>query len=149
MNNQVRREAKLSFPVQRVWSAITDHKQFGEWFRVKFTEPFQEGKTASGMILHKGMEHIELNCVVQKIQPQELFSYTWHPYAIKTDVDYSQEMPTLVEFSLAATSKGTHLTLTETGFDALPEARREEAWRMHEGGWTQQMYNIEMYLKEH
>ncbi len=149
MNNRIRKEVELYFPLHRVWSAITDHEQFGEWFRVKFAEPFEEGKIASGMILHKGMEDIELKFTTQKIQPNELFSYTWHPYAIKANFDYSHEKPTLVEFSLATTSEGTHLTLTETGFDELPESRREEAWRMHEVGWSQQMYNIEMYLKEH
>jgi uncharacterized protein YndB with AHSA1/START domain len=148
MNNVIRREIELDFPIQRVWSAITNHEQFGEWFRVKFAEPFEEGKVASGRILHKGMEDIELNFMVQKIQPESHFSYTWHPYAFNPKVDYSHEKQTLVEFSLAPTSKGTQLTLTETGFDELPEARREEAWRMHEGGWAQQMYNIEMYLKE-
>lgn len=149
MNNKIHKEIELNFPLNRVWQAITDHKQFGEWFRVNINERFVEGKVASGLILHKGMEHIELKMTIQKLQPESLFSFTWHPYAINPKADYSHEKPTLVEFHLAQTLQGTSLTLTEIGFDELPEARREEAWRMHEGGWNQQMYNITEYLKAH
>lgn len=147
MNNIIRREVKLEAPIHQVWQAIADHQQFGEWFGVKITEPFKEGTLATGPITHKGMENVTWNAIIQKIQPETYFSYTWHPYAIDPKVDYSQEKPTLVEFSLVAFPTRTRLTLTETGFADLPEARGHEAWLKHEGGWLQQMLNIENYLK--
>ncbi|MGH9710932.1 MAG: SRPBCC family protein, partial [Candidatus Acidiferrales bacterium] len=84
--------------------------------------------------------------VVQKMEPERLFSFTWHPYAVDPKVDYSKEMPTLVEFRLEKTASGTLLLLTESGFDKIPNARRLEAFRKNDGGWTEQMKNIESHV---
>jgi len=83
---------------------------------------------------------------VKEIVPEKLFSFTWHPYAVDPAVDYSQEEPTLVEFRLEPTAAGTRVTVTESGFEKVPEARRAEAFRMNDGGWTQQVKNIEEYV---
>src|SRR6185295_6397647 len=101
----------LKAPISRVWQALTDHREFGEWFRVKMEGPFVPGQTARGQITHPGYEHVVLEVVVQKMEPQRLFSYTWHPAAIDPKKDYSAEKPTLVEFKLEATSRGTLLTV--------------------------------------
>jgi uncharacterized protein YndB with AHSA1/START domain len=89
-----------------------------------------------------------MEMVVQRIEPERLFSYTWHPYAIDPKVDYSEETPTLVEFTLEKSAKGTLLKVTESGFDKIPSGRRLEAFRMNEGGWAQQLKNIESYVAE-
>jgi hypothetical protein len=36
----------------------------------------------------------------------------------------------------------------ESGFDKRPIARRAEAFRMNEGGWAEQIKNIERYVHE-
>jgi hypothetical protein len=89
-----------------------------------------------------------MTMVVQKIEPERLFSYTWHPYAIDPKVDYSQETPTLVEFTLEKSAKGTLLKVTESGFDKIPSGRWLEAFRMNEIGWAQQLKGIESYVAE-
>jgi uncharacterized protein YndB with AHSA1/START domain len=80
------------------------------------------------------------------MEPQRLFSFTWHPYAVDPNIDYSKETPTLVEFRLEETTGGTLLVLTESGFDRIPSHRHDEAYRMNEGGWSEQMKNIESYV---
>jgi uncharacterized protein YndB with AHSA1/START domain len=85
---------------------------------------------------------------VQKIEPERLFSYTWHPYGIDPKVDYSKETPTLVEFTLEKSANGTLLKVVESGFDKIPSERRAEAFRMNENGWSQQLKNIESYVAE-
>ncbi len=82
------------------------------------------------------------------MEPEKYFSYTWHPYAIDPNTDYSKETPTLVEFSLEKTANGTLLRVTESGFENIPAGRREEAIRKNDGGWAQQMKNIETYVSE-
>jgi uncharacterized protein YndB with AHSA1/START domain len=89
-----------------------------------------------------------MEVVVQKMEPARLFSFTWHPYAVDPNVDYSHEPPTLVEFTLERTAVGTLLVVTESGFDAIPIARRAEAFRMNEGGWAEQLTNIESYVTD-
>jgi len=149
MENLIHQEIELRFPQKRVWSALTDWKEFGEWFRVKLDSPFVEGKESVGRILHPRMEHIEFNLLVETIEPESYFAYLWHPFAIDPEMDYAMEKPTLVEFHLAQSAKGTRLSLTETGFNHLPKARREQAYKMHVHGWAQQMRNITEYLQTH
>ncbi len=81
------------------------------------------------------------------MEPPSLFAFTWHPYAIDPDVDYSGETPTLVEFRLEPKGQGTHLTVIETGFESLPAHRRPDALRMNDSGWTQQVLNIKSHVE--
>ena len=146
MENQIEKQIELKAPVSRVWRALTDHREFGEWFRVKLDGPFIPGQVTRGQITYPGYEHLRWEVVVQKMEPERLFSFTWHPYGIDPKVDYSKETPTLVEFRLEKTPGGTLLKLTESGFDKVPKDRRPEAFRMNDRGWTEQMKNIESYV---
>jgi uncharacterized protein YndB with AHSA1/START domain len=146
--DRIEKQIELKAPVSRVWRALTDAQEFGEWFGVKMEGPFEAGKATRGRITYPGYEHLVMEVVVQKIEPEKLFSYTWHPYAIDKKVDYSKETPTLVEFRLEKTGSGTLLRVTESGFDKIPSARRDEAFRKNEGGWAQQMQNIERHVTQ-
>jgi uncharacterized protein YndB with AHSA1/START domain len=130
-----------------VWRALTDHREFGAWFRVELDGPFVAGQVSSGRMTYPGYEHIIWRATVVELEPERLFSFTWHPYAIDPGQDYSHETPTLVEFRLEAIPGGTLLRLTESGFDKIPAGRRQEAFRMNDGGWEQQMKNIERHVE--
>ena len=146
MSNVIEKRIELAAPPSRVWRALTDHREFGEWFRVNLDGPFVPGQVSRGNIAYPGYEHLKWEATVQKMEPERLFSYTWHPYAVDPKADYSKETPTLVEFTLEKTAKGTLLTVVESGFDKVPAARRPEAFRRNEGGWAEQMKNIEKYV---
>ena len=148
MANQIEKKIELKAPVSRVWRALTDYREFGEWFRVKLDRPFVPGEVSTGHITWPGYEHLKWEAVVQEMDPEQYFSYTWHPYAMDPNVDYSLETPTLVEFRLEKTANGTLLVVTESGFDDIPAERRDEAFRKNEGGWAQQVKNIETYVAE-
>ena len=148
MENKIEKQIELNAPVSRVWRALTDYREFGEWFRVALDGPFVVGQPTRGHITWPGYEHIVWEATVQKMEPEKLFSFTWHPYAVDPAVDYSAEPPTLVEFRLEPTVTGTRLTLTESGFENVPAHRRAEAFRMNEGGWTQQMQNIKTHVAQ-
>ena len=144
--DRIEKKVVLRAPRSRVWRAISDAEQFGEWFRVKLDGKFVEGKSISGKLLHKGYENTKFEIEIGQIQPETYFSYRWHPYALDSGVDYSQEPTTLVEFRLEEAKDGTALTIVESGFDRIPLARRAEAFRMNDGGWTSQVRNIESYV---
>jgi uncharacterized protein YndB with AHSA1/START domain len=146
MENRIEKRIELKAPVSRVWRALTDYREFGEWFRVKLEGPFVPGRVSRGHILHPGYEHVKWEAAVEKMEPESLFSFTWHPYSVDPKIDYAKETPTLVEFRLEKTSGGTLLLLTESGFDEVPSYRRDEAYRMNEGGWSAQMKSIESYV---
>jgi uncharacterized protein YndB with AHSA1/START domain len=142
----IEKHIELKAPVSRIWRAITDHREFGEWFRVKLDGPFAPGQVSRGRITYPGYEHLQWEAVVVRMDAETLFSFTWHPYAIDPKLDYSKETPTLVEFRLEKTANGTLLRLTECGFENVPAGRRLEAFRMNDGGWTEQMKNIESHV---
>jgi uncharacterized protein YndB with AHSA1/START domain len=144
--NTIEKKIELKAPPQRVWRALTDYREFGEWFRVRMDQPFVAGQASRGRLLVPGYDHLTFEVQVVHLQPETLFSFNWHPYAIDPKSDYSQEAPTLVEFRLQKSATGTLLTLTESGFDKIPAHRRDEAWRMNDGGWEEQMKNIERYV---
>ena len=146
MTDRIEKRIELQAPISRVWRALTDYREFGEWFRVEIEGPFVPGQPSRGRITYPGKEHMVWQATVQKMEHERLFSFTWHPYAIDPNVDYSQESPTLVEFRLEKTASGTLLTLTESGFDKIPANRRAEAFRRNEGGWATQLQNIERHV---
>jgi uncharacterized protein YndB with AHSA1/START domain len=146
MSNSIEKHVEIQAPVSRVWQALTDHREFGEWFRVKLDGPFVPGEVSRGHITYPGYEHLKWEVTIKEMVPERLFSFTWHPYAIDPDIDYSSKPTTLVEFRLEPKDGGTLLVVTESGFDAIPRERRFEAYRMNEGGWAEQMKNIETHV---
>jgi uncharacterized protein YndB with AHSA1/START domain len=130
----------------RVWRAIADAKQFGEWFRVRLDGEFAAGAAIRGNLTYPGYEHLTMEVVVERMEPERFFSYRWHPHAIDPKVDYSTEPMTLVEFTLEDAAGGTRLTIVESGFDRIPLSRRALAFRMNSDGWSEQLQNIERYV---
>lgn len=147
MHHRIEKSIELNTPVSRVWRALVDYREFGEWFRVQLEAPFAPGEVAVGRITHPGYEHVTWRATVKAIEPERSFSFTWHPYAVDAAVDYETEMPTLVEFMLEPTATGTLLRVTETGFDQIPAGRREEAFRRNDDGWAAQMENIRQHVE--
>src|SRR5680860_22127 len=129
MNDGIGRRVELQATASRVWRALTDHHECVEWFGVKLDAPFQPGQVSRGRITNPGYEHVTWEAVVQAMEPERLFSFTWHPHALDPGKDYAEEPSTLVEFRLEPTASGTLLLLTESGFDALPPERRDLAFR--------------------
>ena len=148
MNDRIEKQIELRAPVSRVWRAITDHHEFGTWFRVRLDGPFAAGRTTQGNVTYPGYEHLRFTVTVQAMEPERRFAFTWHPYAVDPSKDYSGETPTLVEFTLETSPNGTALRVTESGFDKLPPERRDEAFRMNDNGWTIQSGNIAKYLAD-
>jgi uncharacterized protein YndB with AHSA1/START domain len=130
----------------RVWRAITNAEEFGTWFRVKLEGAFTEGRSIRGKITIPGYEHVTVEMLVERIDPERYFSYRWHPYAVDPGVDYSAEPTTLVEFNLEETDGGTAVTIVESGFDRIPLARRAEAFRMNDQGWAGQLKHLARYV---
>jgi uncharacterized protein YndB with AHSA1/START domain len=147
MNDRIEKRVELKAPVSRVWRALTDYRDFGEWFRVKLDGPFVAGQVSRGQITYPGCEHIKWHAVVQKMEPERLFSFTWH-HSQDPNADISKEPTTLVEFRLEKIPTGTLLTVTESGFENLPPDRRLEAFRSNDSGWAEQMKNIEKYVAQ-
>lgn len=145
--DRIEKNVHLRAPRSRVWQAIADSRQFGEWFEIRFDGAFEPGVTLRGSITSPGeYEGVTGLFVVEKVEPERLFSFRWHPFAIDRNVDYSKEPMTLVTFELEEADGGTRLRIVESGFDALPASRRSIAHRMNDQGWTIQAERVGRYV---
>ena len=146
ITDRIDKQVFLRAPKSRVWRALSDSGEFGEWFKVRLVGPFVPGKQVAGRITYPGYEHMTMSVLVERMEPETLFSFRWHPYAVGPEADYASEPTTLVEFRIAEAPGGTLLTLVESGFDRIPAERRAEAYRMNDGGWAEQMGNIQRHV---
>jgi uncharacterized protein YndB with AHSA1/START domain len=145
--DRIEKSVRLKAPRSRVWRALADAGEFGDWFGVNFKGmSFKAGEAIRGKITYPGFEHLIMEVVVEEVVPERLLSFRWHPAAINPSVDYSQESTTLVSFELQEIEGGTLLTVVESGLDKIPLARRADVFRMNTSGWIEQMKNIEKHL---
>lgn len=144
--DRIEKSLELNAPQSRVWRALTTAKEFSTWFRMSLEGEFAEGVSLFGSPTHPGFEHMKVELKIQRIDAERYFAYRWHPYPNDAKRDYSKEPMTLVEFFLEASGNGTNLRIVESGFDKLPADRRDEAFRMNDGGWTGQLKNIAKHV---
>jgi uncharacterized protein YndB with AHSA1/START domain len=145
--DRIERKVLINASLARVWRAVSDAGEFGDWFGVNFKgKTFVAGEHIQGMITYPGYEHLNMDVQIERIVPEALLSWRWHPAAIDPKVDYSQEPTTLVVFELKEVEGGTMLTVVESGLDRIPLARRADVFRMNSSGWDQQMENIRKHV---
>jgi uncharacterized protein YndB with AHSA1/START domain len=157
--DRIEKQILLRAPLKRVWQAISDSREFGKWFGVRFDTPFEPGAKMQGWAAptqvdadvakgQKQYEGLPFEITIEQMEPERVFSFRWHPYAIERGVDYSMEPTTLIVFTLEPVADGVMLTVTESGFDQIPLERRAKAFTANEKGWTTQMRLIEAYLAQ-
>ena len=155
--DRIEKKILLHAPLQRVWRALSDSTEFGTWFGVKFDGPFTPGAGMRGVIIptkvnaevasaQKPYEGLPFEITIEKMEPERMFSFRWHPFAIERGVDYSAEPTTLVVFALEEVAGGVMLTVTESGFDQIPLARRAKSFTANEQGWSMVVKLVEEYL---
>jgi uncharacterized protein YndB with AHSA1/START domain len=147
--DRIERKILLKAPRSRVWRALSNAEEFGDWFGVALkgkTKTFAAGQRVQWQVTYPGYEHLVFDVVIERMEPERLLSWRWHPYPADPSVDYSKEPTTLVIFELEEVEGGTLLTVVESGFDNIPPSRRLEAFRMDSEGWDEQMRNIEKHV---
>jgi uncharacterized protein YndB with AHSA1/START domain len=145
--DRIEKKVLLRAPRARVWRALTNAQEFGQWFGVRLNGSFAPGKEIEGPVTHKGYEHIIWKVTIEKMEPERLFSWRWHPAAVEPGQDYTPEPnSTLVVFQLEEVEGGTLLTVVESGFDRLTPANQAAIYRKNDEGWTAQMEFIRKYV---
>ena len=147
-SDRIQKQVFLKATQTRVWRAIATPAEFGVWFGVKLDAEFVPGHIVRGKFNNPKYAALTWEMLIDRMEPERLFAFRWHPYAIDLKADYSQEEHTLVVFELQAVEGGTELTVTESGFDKVPLARRAEAFRMNEMGWGMQMENVKAHVEK-
>jgi uncharacterized protein YndB with AHSA1/START domain len=155
----IKKQILIRAPHDRVWRALANSKEYGAWFGADLEGPFVAGQKVSGVIVgskvdpevaklqqvHAG-KRMELEVV--KVEPERLLALRWHPHAIEKGVDYSAEPTTLIEFTLEDVEGGVMVTVTESGFDQIPIARRAKAFEANSGGWEIMVKVLDKYAAQ-
>ena len=155
--DRIEKQIFLRAPRQRVWRALSDSTEFGTWFGMRFDGPFVPGKHLRGVLtptqvnpevgkMQKSHEGLVFEITVEQMEPERLFSFRWHPFAIDRNVDYSTEPTTLIEFTLEDADGGILLKVSESGFDRIPLERRLKAFAANEQGWAIMVQVIGEYV---
>jgi uncharacterized protein YndB with AHSA1/START domain len=166
--DRIEKQVLLKAPLARVWRAISDAKEFGQWFGVTLDGPLVAGKTLRGTfgpevtaeMLEKEQQALGLApqaavaptandvfCTVERVDPQTFLSFRWRPYGVDAAVDPHGDSMTLVEFRLEEKGPSTLLTIVESGFDRVQTSRRQAAFKMNDHGWTIQTQNIARHVQ--
>ena len=144
--DRIEKVVDLAAPVSRVWRALTDHEEFGQWFRVRLDGPFKVGELTTGNITYPGYEHMRWESVTEQMEHERLFAFSWPPGTVDSDSDYDDDAKVLVEFRLKAIEKGTRLTITEIGFLQFPDSKRLDILRSNQQGWDIQAENVAAHV---
>lgn len=147
MTDVITKTTHVRAPLDRVWRAISDHRQFGQWFRVALDQPFEAGTESTGKMTYPGYEGYPWRAQITAVEPPHRLAYEWVPGSDAADEEFDAGLRTTVEFQLEEEGDGTRVTITETGFDRVPEARRESALRDNTGGWNAQADNLREYAE--
>ena len=143
MSDSVSHATLIAAPPATVWSALTDARAFGTWFRVALDGPFRVGERTAGRITWPGYEGAPFLARVEVMEPPSRFVFLWpHGQADQPGVPWTK-----VAFTLTPEGHGTRLSVTESGFDALPEDRRDAARSGNDEGWRLQMENIRDFVE--
>jgi uncharacterized protein YndB with AHSA1/START domain len=158
-SDRIEKKILLHAPLARVWRALSESTEFGNWFGMRFDKPFSPGATISATIVptivnpevakaQKAYQGIRFEIQIEQIVPERLLSFRWHPGPPEPGLHYADEPTTLVVFTLEEVAGGVQLTVTESGFDQIPLSRRAKAFSANEGGWTMVMKLIEEHLAQ-
>lgn len=143
----IEKKVLLRAPRSRVWRALTDPREFSQWFGVDLSGTFAPGARLQAPVTHEGYRHLTWDVTIDRMEPERLLSWRWHPNAVDPGKDYSAEPMTVVTFELEEVDGGTMLTVVESGFDGIPPARRDGAYRGNEAGWTAQVQSIKRHVE--
>lgn len=147
MQDSIVKVVDIAAPVSRVWQALIDHNEFGQWFGVALDGPFVVGEETTGRITVTGCDHMGWLSRTEAIEPETLIAMSWPTYYDENDPEYENTPYTRCEFRLEPTGGGTRLTITESGFAAIPEPKGEESFRRNSEGWDQQADNIRAHVE--
>jgi uncharacterized protein YndB with AHSA1/START domain len=119
-------ERELPHPPAKIWRALTQGALIEEWLMKNDFEP------VVGHRFNLRADWGAVDCQVLAVEPNKTLSYTWAAYGLDS----------VVTWTLAPTSTGTHLRMEQSGF--RPD--QKQVYQGAKGGWQQFFANLELVV---
>ena len=140
--DKIERSLEFPFPPARVWRAITQPQELCQWFSDHVTLTLEVGSEA----VFEWEQLGRATGVVEAIVPNQTLAFRWRARGVPEAEAISATNSTLVAFTLEKINTGTRLTVSESGFSALPLNLRETIFEQNTIGWQHELAELVTYL---
>ena len=144
--NRIEKSIELKAPISRVWRALTDHREFGEWFLRPSRSPLpaRPAQPRPDHLSRIGVRQVQSHRPEARARAHLLLHLA--SLRRRSRRRLLHETPTLVEFTLTPTPARNPAPRHRIRLRNVPEPRRSEAFRMDDAGWAIQLSHIEAYV---
>jgi len=146
--SRIDRTIEIGAPPERVWRALTNAAELSSWLQVTIEGEIAPGSEVWMTSVHPDHHGQRFRVRFTELTPPRRFVWEWHPGAVDPDVDYTREPRTTVTFTLEPSKRGTRLSVSETGFDAVSLARRAQVYTDNNQGWTTVVGWLQTYVEK-
>ena len=125
--------AQIGAPCDSVWRALTEEERIAQWWGGYVSLDARPGGRLTERWTDDGGREVITSGEVVRLAAPRMLDLTW------ADDDDDWDGSTRVLFQLAQAADATRLTLTHSGWEALPAPSRESVIREHASGWSRHM----------
>lgn len=130
--------AEIAAPRDAVWRALTEEARITEWWGSYVSLDARPGGRLTERWTDDGGREVVTSGEVVRLAAPQMLELTW--------ADDDWDGSTRVLFQLTQAADATRLTLTHSGWEALPSSSRERLIHEHASGWSRHMANLEDYV---
>ena len=145
--SRIDRTIEIAAPPDRVWRALTSAEELSAWFQVKIEGQITPGSEVWMTSVHPDHAGQRWPVRIVELSRPERVVWQWHPGQVDPTRDYSREPRTTVTFTLEPSDRGTRLSVSETGFDAIALERRAQAYSDNSQGWSEVVVWLQKYVE--
>jgi uncharacterized protein YndB with AHSA1/START domain len=148
--DRIEKEIVINAPIERVWDVLTNPTHVGNWFGTG--KPVSIDLRPGGVMeIDHSFDRPELKfqTKIVNVDPPRAFSYLWPVASPGTPA--TEEISTLVEFTLAEEDRGTRVRVVESGFAKLGIPADKDAlgsYESHTEGWPYMLGRLNDYIAE-
>jgi uncharacterized protein YndB with AHSA1/START domain len=136
----VQRSIWIAAPRERVWRAITDPRQLEQWYAPGCPWEIPALHVGTTVTFYNTDTDIQRGSIETADAPRQLI-LRWQPDPIYP------EAALLNTFLLEPENNGTHVTVTQAGYEALPSDVRQTWVDADAGAYTTIMKQLKVYLE--
>jgi uncharacterized protein YndB with AHSA1/START domain len=136
----VERSVLIDAPRQRVWQAITDPAQLEQWYAPGCPWEIPALEVGATVKFHNTDTDIQL-ATIEELEPLHRFTLRW-------ELDPAHPGITLLNsFVLEEEGDNTRVTVSQAGYESLPDGMREEQLRQDANAYTAIAESLKSYVE--